>query len=538
MRQKKLFLISTFLVALLASSLTSQAWSAARTSTFFVSQTPSATEATVTFHGVIKPAIKNAVVRIYVKLDGEWIDTRLQSKSTSSGAWKIQSIATALSAKVEYRGKIVVGSKSIITSSKSITIKQVLEISNSDPGALITLMGPGGRIHGADISRWQHPNDKPIDFAKMYSAGIRFIMIKASDTRDDADRLALKYLLMDRNAAQAAGIYTGFYHFTILPDTTDPEAIIRDAKAQAQKALWRLASVGGYSQKDLPYALDFEYNCVQVSGGVCKKYSTRASATLWAETWLGTMAEKTGRKPFLYSYPTFLEGAVNRSDVLRQYPLWLAQYGINPADPVAEPGRKISGCYVHSWSTTSCTSLWQIWQYTSCGIASKYGVPGVRLDLNVFRGDPFTFLQLVKGEWIPQVGDLLPINEPTTLKITSSSAKTTDKVVKVIVEVMRSGGATPVVTGTVIFAASDTTLVFKQSATRAASGLWSLTIQGLPAGMTSGLIKYLDQSKTHAESSQLIEFQLEQGPTPTPSPSPSKKPTPARGDGCAKQIKN
>lgn len=537
MRKKNLPLIFTIFLGLFASSLTSQAWSATRTSTFFVSQTPSATEATVTFHGVIKPAIKNAVVRIYVKLNEKWVDTRLQSKSTSSGAWKIQSIATALSAKVEYRGKITLGSKSITTSSKSITIKQVSAISNTDPGALITLMGPGGRIHGADISRWQHPNDKAIDFAKMYSAGIRFIMIKASDTRDDADLLALKYLLMDRNAAQAAGIYTGFYHYAILPDTTDPAVIIQDAKAQAQKVLWRLASIGGYSKNDLPYALDFENNCVQISGGVCKKYSTRASATLWAETWLGAVAEKTGRKPFLYSYPSFLEGAVNRSDLLRQYPLWLAQYAINPADPVAEPGRKISGCYVHSWSTTSCTSLWQIWQYTSCGIAAKYGVPGVRLDLNIFRGDSLTFLQLVKGEWIPQVGDLLPINEATTLKITSANATSTDKSVQVGVEVMRIGGS-PVVTGTVIFEASDSALVFKQSATRAASGLWTLTIEGLPAGITSGLIKYLDQSKTHAQSSQPIDFQLEQGPVPTPSPTPSKKPAPTPVDGCAKQIKN
>ena len=69
--------------------------------------------------------------------------------------------------------------------------------------------GPGGRIHGADISRWQHPDGKPIDFVKMHDAGVAFVMIKASDTRDDADALALKYLLMDRNAAQAAGIYTG-----------------------------------------------------------------------------------------------------------------------------------------------------------------------------------------------------------------------------------------------------------------------------------------------------------------------------------------
>ena len=79
----------------------------------------------------------------------------------------------------------------------------------------------------------------------MYDAGIRFVMIKASDTRDTADALALKYLVMDRNAAQAAGIYTGFYHYTILPDVTEDDAIIRDATAQAQKALWRLASVQG-----------------------------------------------------------------------------------------------------------------------------------------------------------------------------------------------------------------------------------------------------------------------------------------------------
>jgi GH25 family lysozyme M1 (1,4-beta-N-acetylmuramidase) len=70
----------------------------------------------------------------------------------------------------------------------------------------------------------------------MYNAGIRFVMIKASDTRDEADALALKFLLMDRNAAQAAGIYTGYYHYTILPNTTDEQAVIRDAQAQAQKA--------------------------------------------------------------------------------------------------------------------------------------------------------------------------------------------------------------------------------------------------------------------------------------------------------------
>ena len=44
---------------------------------------------------------------------------------------------------------------------------------------------------------------------------------------------------MDHHAAQAAGIYTGFYHYAYLPDVTDEEGIKRDALAQAQKVVWR-----------------------------------------------------------------------------------------------------------------------------------------------------------------------------------------------------------------------------------------------------------------------------------------------------------
>ncbi len=60
-------------------------------------------------------------------------------------------------------------------------------------------------------------------------------MIKASDSRDEADALALKYVIMDRSAAQAAGIYTGFYHYAVLPDSKDSAVIQQDATAQAQK---------------------------------------------------------------------------------------------------------------------------------------------------------------------------------------------------------------------------------------------------------------------------------------------------------------
>ena len=81
----------------------------------------------------------------------------------------------------------------------SLSIQSIAPAQATD----LNLIGPGGRIHGADISRWQHPDDKAIDFQKMHDAGVAFVMIKASDTRDDADQLSVKYLKTDRAAARA-----------------------------------------------------------------------------------------------------------------------------------------------------------------------------------------------------------------------------------------------------------------------------------------------------------------------------------------------
>ena len=391
-------------------------------------QTPNATEVLITLYGNLKPTKSGTTVKIQVDSNGKWETTRFSTKVSKVGTWRVTALATALEAKVRYRAVAVVSGKSIYSAIRAIEIKQQPEISNVDPALFIDLLGPGGRIHGADISRWQHPNDAQIDFAKMYAAGVRFVFIKASDTRDSADQLAIKYAAMDHNAAQAAGIYTGFYHYAVLPDVTDPEDIKKDALAQAQKVVWRLASLGGYGEKDLPYALDLENKCVKVStSGACQKYATRTAVTLWATTFLAAVKEKTGRTPILYSYANFLESSMVRSTELAQYPLWLAQYAIDPANPINQPGLKSIGCYVHSWTGANCDSQWTVWQYTSCGIADKYGVPGSRLDLNVFRGTPSSFLELVKGVWKPALVDLMPQQEETSIALLNQSSSTTNK---------------------------------------------------------------------------------------------------------------
>jgi len=519
-----------------------QVQAASSSLTLSLRQTPSATESVVTFYGTIKPARSGLSVKIQGNSSGEWKTTRFVTKTTKAGTWKIVAVATSFDIPIKYRAQVNVGGKVSNSPIRTITIKKLPQISTTDPALVVESFGPGGRIHGADVSRWQHPNDKPIDFSVAYASGLRFVMIKASDTRDEADALALKYLIMDHAAAQAAGLYTGFYHYAILPDVSDSAGIIRDATAQAQKVLWRLAAIGGYTEKDLPYALDLENKCVRVSSsGACQKYASRAAVTLWAETFLGLLKEKTGRTPILYSYSNFLESSMNKSAKLAQYPLWLAQYAIDPFNPINQPGIKAGGCYVHSWTGANCDSQWTIWQYTSCGIAPKYGVPGTRLDLNIFRGSASDFLNLSKGSWAPELVDLMPNNEPTQLVVNAQSASTTNKSVTFKATVTRPDSS-PVVTGSIklVFDAATAPKTRPvQTVLRATSGEWTLAIKGVPAGTYSGNVVYSDVSQTHAQSSQAVTFTVVQGPTPSATPEPTKKPTKKPSvDGCSKQIKN
>jgi GH25 family lysozyme M1 (1,4-beta-N-acetylmuramidase) len=508
--------------------------------TMTVKQTPNLIEPLLTFYGALTPKKSGLVVKIQSEIDGKWADTRFSTKTTKLGTWKLETVVTAQDSVMKYRAKTTVGSKVIYSTSKKITIKPAAEISETDPVIAVEALGPGGRIHGVDISRWQHPYGKLIDFTKMYSAGVRFAMIKASDTRDDADALSLQYLLIDRPAAQAAGIYTGFYHYAILPNTSDPAAIVRDATAQAQKVIWRVSAIGGLTARDLPYALDLENKCVKLnSNGSCATYATKSSVTLWAETFLAILNEKLGRKPILYSYASFLEGSMNKSTALSKYPLWLAQYAINPFDPINQPGLKPGGCYVHSWTSSACQSQWIIWQYSSCGIGTKYGVPSARVDLNVFRGTAQNFIDLTAGTWVPDPIDLMPVYEATTMLISKQKATDTSKAVTFNIGVNRPDGS-PVVTGTVRFAYDPLSIdkpKLTQTVTRAASGLWTLSIKGFTAGTWVGTVQFTDQTKTHAATELPVTFELLQGVAPTPTPTKSATPAPAT-DGCKNQIKN
>ena len=505
-----------------------------------IKKTPTLGEPKVTLYGQLKPAKSNVSVKIEAKLNGKWGKTSLAAKTKLGGSWKLEVVSTVLSGSATYRAIAAPYGRSLYSNTRSLVIDTDSQISQADPSLLITLGGPGARVHGVDISKWQHPGGKLIDFSKMYAAGVRFVMIKASDGRDSSDVDARKWLSVDMDAAQAAGLYTGFYHYAYLPNSTDPATVITEAQTQAQKAIWRLASIGGYTERTLPYALDLENNCIQFQGTVCKKYASKKIVTLFATTWLNVVKERTGRSPFLYSYSQFLENAMNRTPELREYPLWLAHYGINPADPLGQPGQKLSGCFVHSWTTSSCSSEWVVWQYSSCGIGKKYGVPSGRLDLNVYRGDVNSFINLTKGIWVPQVTDMMPVNEPTAMRLLNSAFTSSDKPAIFQLEVLRPSNS-PVVTGTVKLVLPDKKILLDQVAARAKNGNFKLTVNGIPVGVWDAYLQFLDQSGTHATAQLPIQITMVEGAKPTPSIKPTPKPgtsTKRPVDACKGQIIN
>jgi hypothetical protein len=163
------------------------------------------------------------------------------------------------------------------------------------------------------------------------------------------------------------------------------------------------------------------------------------------------------------------------------------------------------------------------------------------LDLNVFRGTPEAFLALASGTWIPEVEDLMPHGETTTMLLDYLAASSTDKNVVFSLQVLRPDSS-PVVTGDVKFVSGPNEVPFKftQSVVRATSGYWKISLKSEMAGTWNGELRFNDPSETHADVKLPVTFTLIQGvaPTPAPSPTPKASPKPKTSNGCKNQIKN
>ena len=215
-------------------------------------------------------------------------------------------------------------------------------------------------LKGVDVSMWQHPDGKPIDFAKLKTKyGVKFVFIKASDGGNRDKGTAKKWFKIDSAAARAQGLIVGGYHYAV-PGVMHKKRAM-DAKIQARQAV---RQAQGVPSGDLPLTLDFEeLPC----GWSVKKLG------YWAKDYVLEVERLTGRKPIIYANGVFVK-RLHKAQVAKidfsEYPFWTAQWG---------PSLGTSPNPVPIWGNN-----WQFWQFTSDG--SLKGVPTERTDLNVFNG--------------------------------------------------------------------------------------------------------------------------------------------------------
>ena len=202
-------------------------------------------------------------------------------------------------------------------------------------------------LEGIDVSNWQGT----IDWTKVAGAGKRFAILKATESTNYSDPT----YATNHAAAQAAGLWTGAYHFA------QPSATANDAILEAD---WFVGHVK-LGKGDLIPALDLE-----VSGGLGV-----AALQAWVKAFLDEVIAKVGIRPMIYTSPSFWKTYMGDSQALADVgykTLWVAHWGVtSPTVPANNWGG-------HGWT---------FWQYTSSGT-----VPGIsgRVDLDRFNGPDLT----------------------------------------------------------------------------------------------------------------------------------------------------
>ncbi len=444
----------------------------------------------------------------------------------------------------EYKYRVVATTSRGIAYSKELTYT-VLPASTD----LIPAFGPGiaPRIWGIDVARYQHMSDTngdgvadiqdeglPIDYIKAYAKGLRYVFIKASDgyvARDGttlADNYALKFATMDRPAAQAAGVFTGLYHFPGMVVTTDDmtkrqkeTAIIEDAREEAIQAADRLAQLGGYTGMDLPYVLDVEpANGIGI--GIDDK-APRALVSLWVKTWLTEMKARTGRMPIVYSSPSFLTSRFDSDPFWQDITLWVARYFGRPQISHDAAVKRINTGGGHPMQDISYSTpwgageslRWSFWQYSSMAKGKDFGIlNGARLDMNVFSGDSAAFRLLLQGFWQP-----FPFDYQEIVDLVTFSSLTTSNPQEYDFKVNRLSNNRPVVSGEISLLVDGVRLRGAR-ASYAGVGVWKITLPEFPIGsVTTIQVQFIDSFGFYAPAT--FEFQHVQQVLPTPSPSPT-----------------
>lgn len=202
-----------------------------------------------------------------------------------------------------------------------------------------------------------------IDFTKVYEAGFRGVIHKATEGEHEVDPLYLER----KPKAVAAGLLWGAYHFMRPGDVGRQVSHFLDTVKHLPRASQDHDGVF------VRYMLDYEDD----------------RCSLWmAERWLETIATVTLQMPWLYGGGVLKDQLARRhTPALRRYPLVLSEYG--PVAKVPQP-----------WDT------FVLWQRSGDGIGPGiHDVPGIgrREDIDYFDGTDEELITAWGGP-VPSIG--------------------------------------------------------------------------------------------------------------------------------------
>ncbi len=205
-------------------------------------------------------------------------------------------------------------------------------------------------------------NGESIDWQTVKNSDISFVFAKATEGETYVDSLFAKYW----KSMKAAGLIRGAYHF-FRP--------LKDPKLQADNFLKQIPDM---EIGDLPAVLDIEHYPEKIALE-WQQISIEHRIDI-IQQWLDKVESATGRKPIIYSSPSFWDEYMEDSQVFINYPLWLAHYTLEPEPKVP----------ANNWGGKG----WTIWQYTETGTVA--GVNGC-VDRNRFHSSFDNLVAFVKA---------------------------------------------------------------------------------------------------------------------------------------------
>lgn len=212
---------------------------------------------------------------------------------------------------------------------------------------------------GIDIAAHQHPGGAPIDWSDVKTDGQSFAFVKASEGGDWTN----PYFVADANAASAAGLKVGAYHYA------------RPASSASEQAAHFAAQLALVPGQTLPPVLDIE-----VDEGLSPEQLTN-----WVRQFTTELRALTGRTPMIYTYKYFWMGQMGNTTEFSDMPLWLAAYQDEAPDPVG------------GWDKIS------FWQRSGSGRVN--GITGP-VDMNLFNGSEGQLESFSNGNYL-DIGGIL-----------------------------------------------------------------------------------------------------------------------------------